>query len=137
MLKGKFSLHALEGLFKAKMPPLIGADISSSAVKMVEIESAGKGMYRIERYAIEPLPKDSVNAATSAWVAISRIWPSPCPMRPSSARRYWFRPGRLRKTSNCRLKPKQTSTFLSPSRKSISISRYWGLPPTARKTWKC
>jgi type IV pilus assembly protein PilM len=60
MLKGKFNLDALEGLFKAKMPPLIGADISSSAVKMVEIESAGKGMYRIERYAIEPLPKDSV-----------------------------------------------------------------------------
>ena len=62
MAKGKFSLNldALEGLFKAKMPPLIGADISSSAVKMVEIEGAGKGMYRIERYAIEPLPKDSV-----------------------------------------------------------------------------
>ena len=62
MAKGKFSfnLDALEGLFKAKMPPLIGVDISSSAVKMVEIESAGKGMYRIERYAIEPLPKDSV-----------------------------------------------------------------------------
>ena len=62
MLKGKFSLNldTIEGLFKAKMPPLIGADISSSAVKMVEIESAGKGMYRIERYAIEPLPKDSV-----------------------------------------------------------------------------
>ena len=62
MAKGKFSLNldALEGLFKAKMPPLIGADISSSAIKMVEIEAAGKGMYRIERYAIEPLPKDSV-----------------------------------------------------------------------------
>ena len=62
MLKGKFSLNldAIEGMFKAKMPPLIGVDISSSAVKMVEIESAGKGMYRIERYAIEPLPKDSV-----------------------------------------------------------------------------
>src|SRR5262247_2129430 len=42
------------------MPPLIGADISSSAVKMVEIAQAGKGMYRVERYAIEPLPKDSV-----------------------------------------------------------------------------
>ena len=61
MLKGNFiSLAALEGLFKPKMPPLIGADISSSSVKMVEITSAGKGMYRIERYAIEPLPKDSV-----------------------------------------------------------------------------
>src|SRR6185503_10719303 len=60
MLKGNFSLAALEGLFKPKMPPLIGTDISSSSVKMVEIAQAGKGMYRIERYAIEPLPKDSV-----------------------------------------------------------------------------
>jgi type IV pilus assembly protein PilM len=60
MLKGNFSLAALEGLFKPKMPPLIGADISSSSVKMVEITLAGKGMYRVERYAIEPLPKDSV-----------------------------------------------------------------------------
>jgi len=62
MLKGKFSLNlaAIENLFKAKMPPVIGTDISSSAVKMVEIESAGKGMYRVERYAIEPLPKDSL-----------------------------------------------------------------------------
>jgi type IV pilus assembly protein PilM len=62
MLKGKFSLNfaALEGLFKAKMPPLIGVDISSSAIKMVEIGESGRGMYRVERYAIEPLPKDSV-----------------------------------------------------------------------------
>ena len=62
MFKGNFSfnLTALEGLFKAKMPPLIGADISSSAIKMVEIGESGKGIYRVERYAIEPLPKDSV-----------------------------------------------------------------------------
>jgi type IV pilus assembly protein PilM len=61
MLKGNFiSLTTLEGLFKPKMPPLIGADISSSSVKMVELTAAGKGMYRVERYAIEPLPKDSV-----------------------------------------------------------------------------
>jgi type IV pilus assembly protein PilM len=62
MLKGNFSLNfaTLEALFKAKMPPLIGVDISSSAIKMVEIGEAGRGMYRVERYAIEPLPKDSV-----------------------------------------------------------------------------
>src|SRR5262249_33440307 len=62
MAKGKFSINfdVLERLFKAKMPPLIGTDISSSAIKMVEIMEAGKGMYRVERYAIEPLPKDSV-----------------------------------------------------------------------------
>lgn len=62
MAKGKFSLNfdAIEGLFKPKMPPLIGADISSSAVKMVEIADAGKGGFRLERYAIEPLPTESV-----------------------------------------------------------------------------
>ena len=54
------NLDAIEGLFKPKAPPLVGADISSSAVKMVEIAEAGKGMYRVERYAVEPLPKDSV-----------------------------------------------------------------------------
>ncbi|HEY7743156.1 MAG TPA: pilus assembly protein PilM [Burkholderiales bacterium] len=62
MFKGNFSfnLAALEGMFKAKMPPLIGVDISSSSIKMVEIGEAGKGIYRVERYSIEPLPKDSV-----------------------------------------------------------------------------
>src|SRR3970040_2202369 len=62
MLKGKFSLNlsALEVFFNAKMPPLIGVDIISSAIKMVEIGEAGRGIYRVERYAIEPLPKDSV-----------------------------------------------------------------------------
>jgi type IV pilus assembly protein PilM len=47
-------------LFKPKAPPLFGLDISSSSVKMLEIVEAGKGAYRVERYAIEPLPKDSV-----------------------------------------------------------------------------
>jgi type IV pilus assembly protein PilM len=62
MFKGKFRLNldALEALFKVKPPPLIGTDISSSSIKMVEIADAGKGIYRVERYAIEPLPKDSV-----------------------------------------------------------------------------
>jgi len=46
--------------FQAASPPLIGLDISSSAVKMVELADAGKGAYRLERYVIEPLPKDAV-----------------------------------------------------------------------------
>lgn len=50
----------LSNLFQAKSPPLIGVDISSSAVKMVEIEEAGKNLYRVERYVIESLPKDAV-----------------------------------------------------------------------------
>jgi type IV pilus assembly protein PilM len=47
-------------LFKPKAPPLFGLDISSSSVKMLEIVEAGKGAYRVERYAIEPLPRDAV-----------------------------------------------------------------------------
>ena len=46
--------------FHPASPPLIGLDISSSAVKMVELAEAGKGAYRLERYVIEPLPKDAV-----------------------------------------------------------------------------
>src|SRR6476646_5140933 len=47
-------------LFTPKAPPLFGLDISSSSVKMLEIVDAGKGAYRVERYAIEPLPRDAV-----------------------------------------------------------------------------
>ncbi|HZM35631.1 MAG TPA: pilus assembly protein PilM [Burkholderiales bacterium] len=47
-------------LFKPKAPPLFGLDISSSSVKMLEIVDGGKGSYRVERYAIEPLARDSV-----------------------------------------------------------------------------
>ncbi len=50
----------LANLFQTKSPPLIGVDISSSAVKMVEIEQAGKNLLRVERYTIENLPKDAV-----------------------------------------------------------------------------
>jgi len=47
-------------IFKPKAPPLFGLDISSSSVKMLEIVEAGKNAYRVERYAIEALPKDAV-----------------------------------------------------------------------------
>ena len=47
-------------IFNPKAPPLFGMDISSSSVKMVEVVDAGKGALRVERYAIEPLPRDAV-----------------------------------------------------------------------------
>lgn len=47
-------------ILNPKARPLIGLDISSSAVKMVELSDAGKGAFRIERYAIEALPRDAV-----------------------------------------------------------------------------
>jgi type IV pilus assembly protein PilM len=47
-------------IFKPKAPSLFGLDISSSSVKMLEIVDAGKGVYRVERYVIESLPRDAV-----------------------------------------------------------------------------
>ena len=46
--------------FKETTPPLIGVDISSSAVKMVELSSSAKGQYRLEAYSMSPLPKDAI-----------------------------------------------------------------------------
>ena len=90
MLKEK--LAAQFEFLKAKAPPLVGCDISSSSVKMVEIAEAGRNVYRVERYAIEPLPKDTVvDGTTGALVPPRRpehpIWePSPTPDMPSAMR---------------------------------------------------
>jgi len=47
---------------RASTPPMIGVDISSSSIKMVELsEVSNGGGYTIERYAIEQLPKDAVS----------------------------------------------------------------------------
>jgi type IV pilus assembly protein PilM len=47
-------------LFSAKAKPLIGLDLSSSAVKMVELSHDGRNGYRVERYVVEVLPKDVI-----------------------------------------------------------------------------
>lgn len=46
--------------FKDSTPPLIGIDISSTAVKMVELADDGRGGYKLEAYAMSPLPKDAM-----------------------------------------------------------------------------
>ena len=46
-------------LFKRTKPPLVGIDISSSAVKLLELSKSGS-RYRVESYAVEPLPPNSV-----------------------------------------------------------------------------
>ena len=66
-------------IFKPKAPPLFGLDISSSSVKMLEIVDAGKGVYRVERYAIEQLPRDAVadgniNNLEAVSEAVKRGW---------------------------------------------------------------
>ena len=59
MLKGNFDIPL--DFLQTKTPPLLGVDISSSAVKMVELsELPKKNGYVVERYAIESLPKDAV-----------------------------------------------------------------------------
>ncbi|MEF8715346.1 MAG: pilus assembly protein PilM [Accumulibacter sp.] len=66
-------------IFNPKARSLIGLDISSSSVKMVELASDGKGGYRVERYAIEVLPRDVVSDGNivnleSAAESVRRAW---------------------------------------------------------------
>lgn len=46
--------------FTESTPPLIGIDISSTAVKMVELSQAGRGSYKLEGYSMSPLAKDVI-----------------------------------------------------------------------------
>ncbi|HNC50834.1 MAG TPA: pilus assembly protein PilM [Accumulibacter sp.] len=66
-------------IFNPKSRSLIGLDISSSSVKMVELGSDGKGNYRVERYAIEVLPRDVVSDGNivnleAAAESVRRAW---------------------------------------------------------------
>ena len=45
--------------FKKKSTPIIGVDISATAIKLLELSRSG-GQYRVESYAVEPLPQNSV-----------------------------------------------------------------------------
>ncbi|MDD4929349.1 MAG: pilus assembly protein PilM [Gallionella sp.] len=60
MLKVNFDTFL--DFLQTKTPPLIGVDISSSSVKLVELSTAPNNTgYIVERYAIEALPKDAVS----------------------------------------------------------------------------
>ena len=47
------------GLFGTTKTPLVGVDISSTAVKLLQLTESG-GRYRVEHYAVEPLPPNAV-----------------------------------------------------------------------------
>ena len=47
------------GLITKSQPPLVGVDISSTAVKLLQLSRAGD-RYRVEHYAVEPLPPNAV-----------------------------------------------------------------------------
>src|SRR5437763_2067569 len=77
MLKEKFS--SAFSFLDTSAPPLIGVDIASTSLKLVELSEAGKGTYRLERYVIEPLPKDVVTDGNIANLdqvsdALKRAW---------------------------------------------------------------
>jgi len=46
-------------LFRRSQVPLLGVDISSTSVKLLELSRSG-ARYRVESYAVEPLPPNSV-----------------------------------------------------------------------------
>ncbi len=68
-------------LLTSKTPPMVGLDISTTSVKLVELVEANKdkGTYKLARYAIESLPKGAVmdgNIENMEAVseAIRRVW---------------------------------------------------------------
>jgi type IV pilus assembly protein PilM len=70
---------SIESLLSSKSPPLIGLDISTSGVRLVELSDAGKNEMRLERYASEPLPRGAVvdgNIENIEQVseAVRRVW---------------------------------------------------------------
>lgn len=69
----------LRSLLSSKSPPLVGLDISTTSVKLVELAEAGRANYKLVRYAIEPLPKGAVvdgNIENMEAVseAVRRVW---------------------------------------------------------------
>ena len=47
-------------LIQRKYRPLLGLDITTSSVKLIELAMAG-GQYRVEAYAAEPTPQNAIN----------------------------------------------------------------------------
>ena len=69
----------LGSLFGKSSPPLAGLDISTSSVRLVELEDAGKGELRLARYAAEPLPRGAVvdgniDNMDQVAEAVRRVW---------------------------------------------------------------
>ncbi|HRG50536.1 MAG TPA: pilus assembly protein PilM, partial [Pseudomonadales bacterium] len=45
----------MSGLFQRKQPPVLGLDVSSTSVKLLELSRSAAG-YRVESYSVKPLP---------------------------------------------------------------------------------
>lgn len=65
------------GLFGKKKQPLVGVDISSTSVKLIELSQHGS-RYRVDSYAVEPLPPNAVvekniNDAEAVGEVVSKV----------------------------------------------------------------
>ncbi len=78
MIKGNFDIPL--DFLQTSTPPMIGVDISSSSIKLLELsETPKKDGYVVERYVIEPLPSDAVsdgniNNLDAVSEALRRAW---------------------------------------------------------------
>jgi type IV pilus assembly protein PilM len=78
MIKVNFDIPL--DFLRTATPPLVGVDISTSSVKMVELSAASKkGGYVVERYAIEAMPKDAItdgniNNLDAVSESVQRAW---------------------------------------------------------------
>ena len=64
-------------LFKTKRVPLLGLDISSTSVKLLELSQVGDG-FRVESYAVSALPpnavvENNINEPEGVAVAITNV----------------------------------------------------------------
>jgi type IV pilus assembly protein PilM len=78
-LQGGLLALDLGSLFSSKNAPMIGLDISTSGVKLVELTAVGKNELRLEHYASEALPRGAVvdgNIENIEQVAeaVRRVW---------------------------------------------------------------
>lgn len=48
------------GLFFRSKSPLLGVDVSSTSVKLLELSQSGNNRFRVESYAVEPLAQNAV-----------------------------------------------------------------------------
>ncbi len=66
-------------LFSSQSQPLLGLDLSTSGVKLVELSGSEANGFRLERYAIEPLPKGvitdgNIENLEAVSEAVKRAW---------------------------------------------------------------
>ena len=66
----------LGDLFKQKQPAVLGLDISSTAIKLLELGKSGERL-RVESYAVEPLPANSVIEKNIADVLSKKTFEKP------------------------------------------------------------